>query len=54
MSVSPEKLKKKEHSKCDLRITDLEAGFKKHEELLKAVENLSKQSTKKNQVIIFS
>jgi len=56
MSVSPTKQKTKEHSICELRITDLEAEVKKHKELLKAVENLSKQlyETRTNQVIIFS
>jgi len=56
MSVSPTKQKKKKHSICELRITDLEAEVKKHKELLKAVENFSKQlyETRLNQVIIFS
>ncbi len=30
-------------STCELRLSELEAGLKKHEELTKTVENLSKQ-----------
>ncbi len=43
MEVNSAKLKEIHHSSCELRFLELEAGFKKHEELLKSVENLSKQ-----------
>jgi len=31
------------HSTLELRISDLEAGFKKHEDLLKSIEDHAKQ-----------
>jgi len=31
------------HSRSELRFLELEAGFKKHDELLKKLENFSKQ-----------
>jgi hypothetical protein len=39
----------------EIRISNLEEGFKNYKELLKTVENLSKQfnEKKENQVIIF-
>jgi len=44
-SARPEEIN---HSSCELRFLELEAGFRKHEELFKVFENLAKQ------VIIFS
>ena len=46
---------KTNHSKYELRFLELEAGYRRHEESLKTVENLSKQLTevKKSLVRIF-
>jgi len=44
-SAKPEEIN---HSPCELRFLELEASLRKHEELLKAFENLAKQ------VIIYS
>ncbi len=43
MSVNPTISKGMNHSTYELRFLKLEAGLKKHEELSKTVENLSKQ-----------
>ncbi len=43
MSADSPMLNEKIHSACELRFLELEAGFKKHEELLKSVENHAKQ-----------
>ncbi len=39
-SAKPEEIN---NSSCELRFLELEAGLRKHEELLKAFENLAKQ-----------
>jgi len=43
MRVSPTTPKVMNHSTCEFRFLEVEAGLKKHEELLKTVEDLSKQ-----------
>ena len=43
MNVNQIELKDVNHTKCEMRILELEAGFKKHEEFFKIVENHSKQ-----------
>jgi len=44
MIVNPTVPKEMNHLLCELRFLEFEAGFvKKHEELLKTVENLTKQ-----------
>jgi hypothetical protein len=43
MSVNPTISKGMNHSIYELRFLKLEAGLKKHEELSKTVENLTKQ-----------
>ena len=48
MRVNPTEQKEINNSTSELRFLELEAGFRKHEELLKSDINLSKQ------VIIFS
>ncbi len=55
MSVDQIKPKEINHSTYELRFLELEAGYKKLDELLKTVGNLSRQlnEMKINQVIIF-
>jgi len=43
MSADSPTLNEKIHSSCELRFLELEAGFKKHEELFKSFENHAKQ-----------
>jgi hypothetical protein len=43
MNVNPAKPKEINHSSYELRFLELENGFKKHDELLKSVENISKE-----------
>ena len=43
MEVNSAKLKEIHHSSCELRFLELEAGFKKHEDLLKSIEDHAKQ-----------
>jgi len=54
MNVDPTEPKDINDLSCDLRL-ELEAGFKRQEELLKTFENLTKQpyETKSSQVITF-
>ncbi len=47
MSVNPTIQKEINHSACELRFLELEAGLKKHEELAKTVENLTKRLNEK-------
>ncbi len=57
MIVNPTVPKEMNHLLCELRFLDFEAGYvKKNEELLKTVENLTKQlnGIKAKQVRIFS
>ena len=56
MSVNPTIPKERNHSTSELRFLEFEAGYvKKHEELLKTVENLTRQlnEVKAKQVRIF-
>ncbi len=56
MSVNPTNPKERNHSTSELRFLEFEVGYvKKHEELLKTVENLSRQldEVKAKQVRIF-
>ncbi len=47
MSVNPTMSKEINHSTCELRFLELEAGLKKHEVLAKTVENLTKRLNEK-------
>jgi|LakMenEpi03Aug12_release.lakeMendotaPanAssembly.Ray.scaffolds.fasta_scaffold5292022_1 hypothetical protein len=43
MSVSPTSKRRTDHSSNELRFVELEAGFKKYEELLKSIADHAKQ-----------
>ncbi len=53
MSVNPIEFKEIDHSSCELRISNLEAGLKNHEELLEAFDKQLNE-VKSKLVTIFS